>query len=49
MDQGHIYSSLIQEKGGTKNIVGFDIYSANKAKLDPKTKPNWFPSNRESL
>ncbi len=42
MDQGHIYSSLIQEKGTTKNIVGYDVYSANKAKLDPKRNPTGF-------
>ena len=42
MDQGHIYSVLIQEKGGIKTILGADIFSANKAKLDPKRNPTGF-------
>ena len=42
MDQGHIYSALIQDKGGIKSIVGTDIFSATKAKLDPKRNPTGF-------
>ena len=42
MDQGHIHSALIQDKGGVKSIIGADIYSANKSKLDPKRNPTGF-------
>ena len=42
MDQGHIYSTLIQDKGGIKSVIGADIFSANKAKLDPKRNPTGF-------
>jgi len=42
MDQGHIYCTLIQDKGGIKSIIGADIFSANKAKLDPKRNPTGF-------
>jgi len=42
LDQGHIYSTLIQDKGGIKSIIGADKFSANKAKLDPKRNPTGF-------
>ena len=42
MDQGHIYSALIQDKGGIKSLIGADIFSATKAKLDPKRNPTGF-------
>ena len=42
MDQGHIYSALIQDKSGIKSIIGADIFSATKAKLDPKRNPTGF-------
>ena len=42
MDQGHIYSALIQDKGGVKSLIGADIFSATKAKLDPKRNPTGF-------
>ncbi|HJM15575.1 MAG TPA: pilus assembly protein PilM, partial [SAR86 cluster bacterium] len=42
LDQGHIYSALIQDKGGIKTIIGTDKFSANKAKLDPKRNPTGF-------
>ena len=42
LDQGHIYSALIQDKGGIKSIIGSDKFSANKAKLDPKRNPTGF-------
>ena len=42
MDQGHIYTTLIQDKGGIKSIIGADIFSATKAKLDPKRNPTGF-------
>ena len=42
MDQGHIYTTLIQDKGGVKSIIGADIFSATKAKLDPKRNPTGF-------
>ena len=42
LDQGHIYSVLIQDKGGIKTVIGADKFSANKAKLDPKRNPTGF-------
>ena len=42
MDQGHIYTALVQDKGGIKSIIGADIFSATKAKLDPKRNPTGF-------
>ena len=42
MDQGHIYSALVQDKGGIKSLIGADIFSATKAKLDPKRNPTGF-------
>jgi type II secretory pathway predicted ATPase ExeA/Tfp pilus assembly PilM family ATPase len=42
MDQGHIYTTLIQDKSGVKSIVGADIFPATKAKLDPKRNPTGF-------
>ena len=42
LDQGHIYSALIQDKGGIKSIIGSDKFSANKPKLDPKRNPTGF-------
>ena len=42
MDQGHIYTTLLQDKGGVKSIIGADIFPATKAKLDPKRNPTGF-------
>ena len=42
MDQGHIYSALIQDKSGVKSLIGADIFSATKPKLDPKRNPTGF-------
>ena len=42
LDQGHIYSVLIQDKGGIKTVIGADKFSANKANLDPKRNPKGF-------
>ena len=42
LDQGHIYSALIQDKGGIKTVIGADKFSASKAKLDPKRNPTGF-------
>ena len=42
MDQGHIYTALIQDKGGIKSVIGADVFSATKAKLDAKRNPTGF-------
>ena len=42
MDQGHIYLALVQDKSGIKSLIGADIFSATKAKLDPKRNPTGF-------
>ena len=36
MDQGHIYTTLIQDKSGVKSIIGADIFSMTKQNLIKK-------------